>query len=305
MALLASACCRESTPVYPRKSPLTQVRTRRLENIAYHDNLTGLPNHRAFCESLESQLVAARDDRFMLSIVLIDIDHFSEINDAYGQQGGNNLLAHAAKRMSSCLPTGGGLARWGSDEFILMVRNQPRHAVEQVIDKLHTSLSRPFLVNDAAHSITACTGVVATDGESVCVNDLLGWVEQALHSAKQSGRGKLCWFSDEMRTRHKRRTTLAQELQDVTGRQELQLLYQPIVCCESQTVQKAECLLRWQHPASGFDQPGRIYFHWLRSPVIFVLLEIGYSNRLSGKPATGVKLTPRIFALASMSLQYN
>jgi len=255
VAVFVAACFRISESTCARLSQIVANKNKELDHSIFRDNLTGLWNHRSFFHRLDRELTNMSEVDFPVTVALIDLDFFSEVNDAFGQQGGDRLLVEIAQRIRCTLPEQTFLARWGDDEFIVLAKNLSNVAVQAMIARIAQSINAPCAINGTHVEVTACIGVAFSEGANSCSNDVLSWAGQALASARLNGRNEIGWYSAEMRVRSQRRNKLLIDLQMAITRNELEVYYQPIVSSSSGAIKKAECLLRWNHATFGSVSP--------------------------------------------------
>jgi diguanylate cyclase (GGDEF)-like protein/PAS domain S-box-containing protein len=226
----------------------------RLERLAMHDVLTGLPNRAAFMEHIRHRL--AQSAAFgPFALIYIDVDHFKHINDSIGHPAGDALLCEMARCLTALKDEGDFVARLGGDEFAVLVAlgdgSRPRAFVEDLLQALQT----PFELEGVKEYVSCSVGVALgpDDGDSVDV--LMRSADLALYAAKDAGRSTYRFYATEMRIAADRRHQMATELRDAIAQRELELFYQPIVCTRSGSIAGFEALIRWRHPVRGLVPP--------------------------------------------------
>lgn len=231
------------------------------DTIRHHsdvDHLTGLPNRRRFRDQLHMAREHSQQLGATLALLLVDLDHFKEVNEIRGQDMGDRLLVQVAERLKSCLPPTGAVARLGGDEFAILLPQLPGKAVaEHVAREIIVKLAAPFQLGGDMTYISASIGVTVHPDDSRDTEELLRNADQAMHEAKRSGRNQYELFTPALRAASKERIQLVKDLRGALTNNQLHLHYQPIVALGSRKIVKAESLLRWVHPTLGLVEPSR------------------------------------------------
>jgi diguanylate cyclase (GGDEF)-like protein/PAS domain S-box-containing protein len=228
----------------------------RIWRHANYDLLTGLPNRRLFMDRLNQH--AAHSDRTgdPFALLFIDLDHFKDINDRLGHEAGDDLLKEIAARVSACVRQTDTVARIGGDEFtVLLLDTGDRQLIEGIADNILAELDRPFQLGEDEASISGSIGITLFPGDAGTAQQLLSDADQAMYLAKHSGRNRVCYFTDIMKTARTERQQMLNDLRLASANGQLRLYYQPIVDLASDRIVKAEALLRWQHPEQGLKLP--------------------------------------------------
>ena len=229
------------------------------EQESLHDGLTGLPNRALFRLRVQRACEDSRRTGRPFAVMLLDLDHFKEINDTLGHHVGDDLLRVVASRLSSCVRPGDTVARLGGDEFVVLVTDlaadtDPAPLASSLAARLLEGLVEPFLVEDVRLEIGASLGVALHPAHGDHVDLLLQRADIALYGAKvERGRAKLYEAADDVHTPE--RLTLAAELREGMERGELFLQHQPQVDVRTGTVLGFESLVRWRHPERGVVMP--------------------------------------------------
>ncbi|MEA5448535.1 EAL domain-containing protein [Leptolyngbya sp. CCNP1308] len=242
------------------------VMQRRIEatirHQACHDRLTGLPNRLLFEEKLvqaleQLKLLNSRLDSRMLAVCFVDLDHFKAINDTLGHAVGDQLLQQVARRISGCLKEGDVVARWGGDEFTLMLQNiQSTEDVTKVAQRVLNSLREPFVFNRQAFRVTTSIGIALTPSHGQDVETLLKNADAAMYDAKHQGRNNFKLYSSVTIGNALDQLILTHDLHEAVEQSEFVLHYQPQLDLQTGRVTVAEALIRWQHPHKGLLMPG-------------------------------------------------
>lgn len=223
---------------------------------AYYDSLTELPNRMLFHDRLEQEMRHAGRTGRKIALLYIDLDGFKEVNDRCGHNVGDQVLLETARRVSGQVRVTDTVARLGGDEFTVILTEVSKVAsIDTLVQDILTELARPFVLDCHFTSISASIGVTLYPEDGADAQDLIRNADQAMFSAKKSGRNRHSFFTQEMRdAASARRRVIDQLRQAVSGRQ-LSVFYQPIVDMCSGVIVKAEALVRWHHPDSGVVLP--------------------------------------------------
>lgn len=226
----------------------------RMAHMARHDELTGLAN-RAHCRERLHDLLALTGDREVITIAMVDLDHFKAINDTFGHPIGDALLADAASRMMALVPPGALLCRIGGDEFAILFRNSSKTQVEIICKSIITTLSQPFFVRGHSLHIGATIGLANSPYDAGDAETLLRYADLALYAAKADRRGTVRRFETQMDAAAQEKTRLEIDFRKAIANGDLQVHYQPLICLESGDIEGYEALLRWPHPERGEISP--------------------------------------------------
>lgn len=224
---------------------------RALTAAAQLDPLTGLPNRAQFLERLERRL--ARPDA-RVGVLFMDLDRFKWIKDSLGHPAGDKVLVEVAHRLRSVVPASDLLARFGGDEFTVMVDDATPEGLDRVADSVETAFADPFVLDSGEFYLSVSTGIALNDGATDGF-ELVRDADAAMFSAKESGRACHAMFDQALRDRAVARLTLESDLRRAIERDEIVLHYQPILDVETGRWAGVEALARWQHPDQGLVGP--------------------------------------------------
>lgn len=229
----------------------------RLSHLAYHDNLTNLPNREKFRHEIEDHLKRQSREGLELAVLMIDLDKFKEINDIYGHPAGDKVLVRTADCLVNVLEQDGMAARFGGDEFAVLFNiSDSARSVEDITNAIVKSLARPIAVRQGVFVTSAGTiGVATTTDTQLSADQLISRADIALYAAKEEQRGTVKHFVDGMDGALRERRALQEALRDALGNNELELVYQPQVNTRNGRISGYEALLRWSHPIHGNIPP--------------------------------------------------
>jgi diguanylate cyclase (GGDEF)-like protein len=229
---------------------------KRLDFIAHHDSLTGLPNRLQLQLRLEHGIAWARRHEGRLAILFIDIDRFKEINDTLGHDAGDQVLAQFAQRLRQCVREVDTVARQGGDEFIVLLAElRSADDAKQVADKIIAAIAAPFTVHDQALAVAASVGVAVYPDDEIDLDHLVEKADLAMYAAKQRGRGASVRFAPSMQVKAYSRLILETALRHALEHREFVLAYQPKLDLHEQRITGVKALLRWKHPELGLVMP--------------------------------------------------
>jgi diguanylate cyclase (GGDEF)-like protein len=226
-----------------------------LHHQAFHDSLTGLPNRALFVDRLQHALSGLARRRDGLAVLFVDIDRFKMINDSLGHDIGDRLLVEVAGRISSCLRPSDTLARYGGDEFTILLEDPAEDGAARVAERILEVLRLPFTLAGRGVSAGASIGIAFAPSPFGEDGDPLREADLAMYRAKERGRGRWEVFDPEMNRYALGRLDSETELAQAIERQQFLLHYQPVVSLAHGRVTGVEALVRWQHPRRGVVSP--------------------------------------------------
>ncbi|WP_204368490.1 EAL domain-containing protein [Neosynechococcus sphagnicola] len=223
---------------------------------AFHDLLTNLPNRTLFNDHLLLALASARRHRTPLAVMFLDVDRFKTINDTLGHAAGDRLLQRITERLLSCLRGGDTIARWGGDEFTLLLPQITSiQDVANIAQRALEALKRPFHINMQELHVTSSIGIALFPQDGEDVETLLRNADAALYRAKDQGRNNYQFYLPTMNSTASALLVMENDLHRALERREFVLYYQPQVNIHTWKITGMEALLRWQHPERGLVSP--------------------------------------------------
>jgi diguanylate cyclase (GGDEF)-like protein len=235
----------------------------RVHQLAFYDPITELPNRALLEDRLRTALARASRAAGGVAVLFMDLDRFKAVNDSLGHPAGDALLRDVAERIPRCLREADTAARWGGDEFIVLVPDLPgdretaAEAVAVVIEKVHAALAKPALVEGQEVGVSTSIGVTLYPWDGTNVTDLIKRADTAMYQAKDRGGNTYQFFAEAMDAAARERLFLDNELRRALGRGELALHYQPQIQTRDTRVVGAEALLRWKHPERSWISPAK------------------------------------------------
>lgn len=228
-----------------------------LEQQAFHDSLTGLPNRALFNDRLNQALVRAGRRQSLVGMLFLDLDGFKLINDSLGHHEGDQLLVDVARRLQASIGAEDTVARLGGDEFVILSETARSQAdIETTVERVAQEFVRPFRLGGRDLIVTCSIGFAVSEGSQVVADNLMRQADVAMYLAKSGGKGRYLMFDPSMQRDALARLEIENDLRRALDRNELQVHYQPIVSLQTNTVTEVEALLRWQHPTRGLLLPG-------------------------------------------------
>jgi diguanylate cyclase (GGDEF)-like protein len=253
----------------------------RVEFLAFRDPLTGLPNRAAFQCAYDEAVVAADQNGEMFGVIMIDVDHFKDINDTLGHDAGDALLQALAVQLKRAFRRGDTVARLGGDEFAVVLRDlKGEHDMARPIEVLQGFMRAP--IEHAGQSFTICASIgAAVHADPDCdPTHLLKNADVALYQAKADGRNRSVIFKPAMRTQVERRVEMLRDVRAAIAHGEFDLFYQPVVDLASNTVAGFEALMRWHHPEQGILPPAAFMAAFDDNDLSLQLGEVAFERAL-------------------------
>ena len=228
----------------------------RLQQLAFHDALTGLPNRLLFQNRLEHSLLEAQRDNSRLGVLFIDLDNFKTVNDTQGHAAGDLLLIEVTRRLSECVRKTDTVARMGGDEFTIIV-DKLAHTdhLRRVTDKILKTLQQPILLDGDEAICTGSIGIAVYPDDGLDSHVLAKHADVAMYRAKEQGRNRYEFYHAGLSEESERQRKLDLDLRLAIDRQEFELFYQPKVEVGDRDSLCMEALVRWNKPGQGIVGP--------------------------------------------------
>ncbi|WP_192805121.1 PAS domain S-box protein [Noviherbaspirillum aerium] len=227
----------------------------RLEQLATHDTLTGLPNRVLLNERLQ-QCLETDGQQEPIAVMFIDLDRFKEINDSLGHAPGDELLCEVARRLESRIRPTDIVARLGGDEFVIVARcSKGPHSATRIAENIFAALKEPIEICKQEVFVRASIGIAMYPQDGATKEVLFRNADAAMYSAKANGRNRYRFFEPEMSEQARVRMTLESSLHRALERNEFALLYQPRINLKTMKISGMEALIRWNHPQLGQISP--------------------------------------------------
>src|SRR6266853_1801844 len=235
----------------------TKIAEERLLHDAVHDNLTGLPNRQLFVDRLDVVLALAKSNPDLRpTAMVLDLDRFKQVNDSVGMAVGDSILLTLARRLGRLLKPQDTLARLSGDQFgFILMSEREMDRITAFAETLRRALRAPISFNEREIFLTVSLGIALSEAQPNRADELLKDAELAMYVAKGSRGDRFEVFKPAMRARKTDRLTLESELRRALDREEITILYQPIVRLEDRSVAGFEALMRWDHPKMGRLSP--------------------------------------------------
>lgn len=228
-----------------------------MTHLATHDSLTSLPNRILLNDRLNQALNLARRSKNCVAILFIDLDGFKKINDGLGHPAGDLLLKQVAIRLQESIRKVDTAARWGGDEFVLILETlEHEEYVVEIAEKLLHTISQSINILGQDVFVTPSIGISLFPKDGQTVDDLLAYADAAMYSVKESGRNSFKFYAKELNKKARERLNLEKELHQALLDDDFELYYQPQISLATGDIIGAEALLRWHHPIKGMILPG-------------------------------------------------
>lgn len=227
----------------------------RMYHLAYHDLLTDLPNRRYFMNRLHEELMKAKRSAGQLAILIIDLDQFKHVNDSWGLETGDMILTEVAKRIKNTLRSTDLIARFGGDEFTVLMTDVSLEEVETLAKQIHASFERPVEIPGKSLNLTCSIGISHFPKHALDADSLLNKADTALYYVKERSKGEYAVYHPEMLEKTLEQIILENELRKAIKLEQFDLDYQPKIDFTTNKLVGMEALVRWNHPDLGRISP--------------------------------------------------
>lgn len=225
--------------------------------LAFHDELTDLPNRRFFYQKLD-QLLNAEKKTKHIALMIIDLDRFKIINDTFGHSSGDKVLMEVTDRLKKCLRPGDTIARISGDEFMFLLQDiKEEHEVTEIAEQVLLQFKKPFTINNNEFHTTASMGIAVYQNDGTTLEEFMVQVDAAMYKAKFLGKNGYVVFTNDMYTDSSKELYLELDLRKAVEKKEFVLYYQPQVNIKTGEIIGLEALIRWKHPTVGIIHPNK------------------------------------------------
>jgi diguanylate cyclase (GGDEF)-like protein/PAS domain S-box-containing protein len=226
-----------------------------IKHMAYHDQLTNLPNRYLLREKLNEVIIASRQNNCQFALLFLDLDRFKAINDTMGHEVGDQVLTEIAERLKVCVEENDIISRYGGDEFSVLLPESGKQRASQVAYQILTKLSLPLTFHHHEILVTPSIGISLFPAHGENFDRLIKNADLAMYHAKSLGRNNFQFFNEQLNKKAQYELRLEINLRKALEKNQLVLFYQPQVNLETNQVCGAEALMRWVHPEKGIIPP--------------------------------------------------
>ncbi|MCM2345997.1 MAG: EAL domain-containing protein [Acidovorax soli] len=230
---------------------------KRIEELAYSDVLTGLPNRLLLSQRVETAIQGARASDTGFAILFLDLDRFKIINDSLGHHFGDRVLQLVAERLQACLRQTDMLCRLGGDEFVIYLHGADAVVAESVVRRMLEGMLSPFLLDGMGFSIQCSIGMALYPQDGTTLDELIKQADTAMYRVKERGRGSYGFYQPQMNANLLSRMKLEHAMRQALGEQRMAVHYQPQVNLATGRIVGAEALIRWTDPEFGVVSPAQ------------------------------------------------
>lgn len=242
---------------FMRDLTLQHAAQKRIEELAYSDVLTGLPNRLLLSQRVHTAIQAARASDTGFAVLFLDLDRFKIINDSLGHPFGDRVLQLVAERLQACLRQADMLCRLGGDEFVIYLHGADAMVAESLARRILDEMLHPFLLDNMGFSIQCSVGMALYPQDGATLDDLIKQADTAMYRVKERGRGSFGFYRPEMNADLLSRMKLEHAMRQALGAQRLAVHYQPQVSLVTGRIVAAEALIRWTDPEFGVVSPAQ------------------------------------------------
>lgn len=240
---------------FMRDLTLQHAAQKRIEELAYSDVLTGLPNRLLLSQRVDTAIQGARQSDTGFAILFLDMDRFKIINDSLGHPFGDRVLQLVAERLQTCLRQTDMLCRLGGDEFVIYLHGGDASVAESVARRILDDMLKPFMLDSMGFSIQCSIGIALYPQDGATLDDLIKQSDTAMYRVKERGRGSYGFYQPQMNANLLARMQMEHAMRQALGLQRMAVHYQPQVNMATGRITGAEALLRWTDPEFGAVSP--------------------------------------------------
>jgi diguanylate cyclase (GGDEF)-like protein/PAS domain S-box-containing protein len=230
---------------------------KQIEQMAFYDSLTGLPNRPLFEERLKEALEISHENLYLTAVLFIDLDRFKLINDSLGHHFGDEFLKIIAKRLLENLRKSDTVARFAGDEFTILIPETDEKQVIKLADRLNKALIEPYKIKGHSFSISGSIGIALSDSNKTTAEELLRRADTAMYHAKRLGKNTYKIYTKELEPDSEFKLTIERDLKAAIQNNEFTVYYQPIISLSTGVISGMEALIRWNHPQLGLLAPDK------------------------------------------------
>lgn len=229
---------------------------KRIEQLAYSDALTGLPNRLMLTERVIHAIHLSERNNKGFAVLFLDLDRFKHINDSLGHPFGDRVLVEMAQRLKSCLRQTDTLCRLGGDEFVIHLHEADAYGAELTARRIIDTVAMPVSIENMDFSLSCSLGIALYPQDGRTLDELIQHADTAMYQVKERGKGHFRFYQPQMNADLLSRIRLDHAMREGLKREEFVLYYQPRLNMASNRILGCEALVRWQHPANGLVMPG-------------------------------------------------
>lgn len=238
-----------------KKTKELREKSDEMTHLAYHDPLTKLPNRLLFSQKLREAIAVAKEEKQKVGVLFLDLDGFKEINDTYGHKSGDLLLQKITRRLKKIVPEEDMIARFGGDEFTVIVQNATYEELEKIAQKIIEEIQKPLMLHKNKLFMTFSVGLSVCPDNGDSSELLLKHADTAMYRAKDEGKNRYQFYDAKMTETTMGKVNLQNQLRDAIEQEQFEPYYQPKIDARSGKVVGLEALVRWNHPQRGLVPP--------------------------------------------------
>jgi diguanylate cyclase (GGDEF)-like protein len=260
---------------------LIDTRTKELQHLAYHDELTGLPNRAYFREILDMTILSSIKRNKVLSVMFVDVDNFRKVNDTHGHAMSDRLLIEIANAIAKKLKPDDILARCGGKDFLVMHCDSSNHSqVKELVSDILLAFEKPFIVDEKSFALRASIGVCEYPKDGTNQDTLIENADATMCDVKHAGNNNFAFYHPGIVEKSIQKATMEEDLRKALDSDELVVFYQPQIDLKTGKIVSAEALVRWNHPEKGLIFPDEFIEIAEETELIYQLSEMMFDKAL-------------------------